>query len=127
MPKSRAAGGSRDTSRPAISIMPSSCGSRPAIARSSVVLPQPEGPRKQTNSPFVTSRSMFFSAVKRPKRFVEAADAQERWSISLDVSAPADFADASMTPTTLLRHRRVTAPARRPGDDELSSVLRRGL
>src|SRR5215217_9163820 len=29
MPKSRSAGGARDTSRPAISIRPSSCGSRP--------------------------------------------------------------------------------------------------
>ena len=51
MPKSRAAGGRPETSRPPSSIVPSSCGSRPAIARSSVVLPQPEGPRKQTNSP----------------------------------------------------------------------------
>src|SRR4029077_1701566 len=72
MPKSRAAGGRCDTSRPAISMVPSSCGSRPAIARKSVVLPQPEGPRKQTNSPCATSRSMSFSAVKAPKRFSRA-------------------------------------------------------
>ena len=68
MPKSRAAGGSRDTSRPPISMVPSFCGSRPAMARSSVVLPQPEGPRKQTSSPLAMSSETSFSAVKLPKR-----------------------------------------------------------
>src|SRR6266568_7567784 len=72
MPKSRAAGGRCDTSRPAISIMPSSCGSRPAMARSSVVLPQPDGPRKQTNSPLVISSEIFESAVKRPNRLLRS-------------------------------------------------------
>ena len=68
MPKSRSAGGRRETSRPPISIVPSSCGSRPAIARSSVVLPQPDGPRKQTNSPLVTSSETSLSATNAPKR-----------------------------------------------------------
>ncbi len=36
--------------------------SSPAIARSSVVLPQPEGPRKQTNSPSWMSSEMSLSA-----------------------------------------------------------------
>ena len=72
MPKSRCAGGRCDTSRPAISMLPASCASRPAITRSSVVLPQPEGPRKQTSLPFSTSSETSSSAVKAPKRLVTA-------------------------------------------------------
>ncbi len=37
--------------------------------RSSVDFPQPDGPRKQTNSPASMSRLMLRSAVKSPKRF----------------------------------------------------------
>ncbi len=51
MPKSRWFGGSAEMSRPAWRMRPEVWMSSPAIARSSVVLPQPEGPRKQTNSP----------------------------------------------------------------------------
>ncbi len=32
-----------------------------------VVLPQPEGPRREKNSPFLISREMSFSALKSPK------------------------------------------------------------
>ena len=44
--------------------------SRPAITRSSVVLPQPEGPRKQTSLPLSTSSETSSSAVNAPKRLV---------------------------------------------------------
>src|SRR6187402_472592 len=54
-------------SRPACSMRPALCTSRPAMMRSRVVLPQPEGPRKQTNSPCAMSRSMLFRALKLPK------------------------------------------------------------
>ena len=37
--------------------------SRPAIKRSRVVLPQPEGPMIATNSPFFTSSETLFNAV----------------------------------------------------------------
>ena len=70
MPKSRCAGGRRVTSRPPISIVPASCISRPAITRNSVVLPQPDGPRKQTSLPLSTSSETSSSAVKAPKRLV---------------------------------------------------------
>src|SRR5262245_44167732 len=53
-------------SRPACSIPPVVWGSRPAIARSSVVFPHPEGPRKQTNSPSWISSEMRSRAVKSP-------------------------------------------------------------
>ena len=41
-------------------------GVRPAIIRSDVVLPQPDGPRKATSSPFGTSRSRPSTAAKSP-------------------------------------------------------------
>src|SRR5918993_1280288 len=56
-------------SRPAWWMVPALCRSSPAMMRRSVVFPQPEGPRKQTNSPGVISRSTSFSAVKAPKFF----------------------------------------------------------
>src|SRR5205814_3110323 len=54
-------------SRPPCHTSPEVCTSSPAMIRSSVVLPQPEGPRKQTNSPFAIARSMSCSAVNAPK------------------------------------------------------------
>ena len=70
MPKSRSSGGSAETSRPACRITPSLWMSSPAMARSKVVLPQPEGPRKQTNSPSAMSSDTSRSAEKSPKRLV---------------------------------------------------------
>src|SRR5512147_623583 len=46
---------------------PRVCRSSPAMMRSSVVLPQPEGPRKHTSSPGGITRSIDFSATKSPK------------------------------------------------------------
>jgi hypothetical protein len=45
--------GSLVMSRPSSSMVPPSIVSRPAIRRSSVDLPQPEGPTKTTNSPLL--------------------------------------------------------------------------
>ena len=44
--------------------------SRPAIIRRLVVLPQPEGPSRQTNSPSPISRLRSWAAVKAPKVLV---------------------------------------------------------
>ena len=57
-------------SRPAWKMLPAVCVSRPAMMRSRVVLPQPEGPRKQTNSPSAISSEMSSRAVKPPNFFV---------------------------------------------------------
>src|SRR5215210_8459890 len=46
--------------------VPPSMRSRPARQRSSVVLPQPDGPSSTMNSPSRMSRSMSFSAVVLP-------------------------------------------------------------
>src|SRR5687767_7603335 len=53
-------------SRPPCRIDPADCASSPAMMRRSVVLPHPEGPRKQTNSPCATSSRMSRSAMKAP-------------------------------------------------------------
>ena len=51
MAMSRSFGGRSFTTRSPIRISPAVMGSRPAIIRSSVDLPQPEGPTRITNSP----------------------------------------------------------------------------
>ena len=51
---------------PAWITVPEVCTSSPATMRSSVVLPQPEGPRKQMSSPGCTARLTPFSATKLP-------------------------------------------------------------
>ncbi len=53
---SRFSGGSRVMSSPSTRIVPSSAITKPAIERSSVVLPQPELPSSATISPLATSR-----------------------------------------------------------------------
>src|SRR6185312_16710871 len=68
MPKLRSRAGTRIRSRPSSVIVASSGVSSPAMIRKSVVLPQPDGPRKQTNSPSSTARLTPSSAVTAPKR-----------------------------------------------------------
>jgi len=70
MPKSRLVGGSAEMSRPFCSMRPVVWMSSPAIARSRVVLPHPDGPRKQTNSPSTISSEMSSRAVKAPNFLV---------------------------------------------------------
>jgi len=57
------------TTRPAISISPSVMVSSPATMRSSVDLPQPDGPTTTMNSPSATSRSTPWITSSSPKRF----------------------------------------------------------
>src|SRR4051794_5476872 len=109
MPKSRAAGGRFDTSRPPISIMPELCGSRPAIARSSVVFPQPEGPRKHTNSLFATSRSISLSAVNAPNRFSRLRMRRKDAALLIDPCPILACAPGAM------HHPRDALPTRDPG------------
>src|SRR5436190_18445737 len=63
---SRSAGSIWLTTRPPISISPPVMGSRPATMRSSVDLPQPEGPTRTQNWPSPTSKSMPLMASKPP-------------------------------------------------------------
>ena len=66
MAMSRCQGGSRVTSLPPIRMSPSSGSSSPATQRKVVVLPQPEGPSRQTNWPFPTLSETPSTAVKSP-------------------------------------------------------------
>ena len=69
---SRLYGGTPLTSRPPIRSSPSSGCSKPAIMRSEVVLPQPDGPSSDRNSPLWTRRLSAFTATSDPNRFVIA-------------------------------------------------------
>src|ERR1700676_1620138 len=57
MDRPRLAGGTSTTFFPSIRILPPETSSSPAIRRSSVVLPHPEGPTKTTKEPSSMSRS----------------------------------------------------------------------
>src|SRR5262245_42250406 len=63
-------GGSRVMSRPWIDRVPSSGSSKPPIIRRSVVLPHPDGPRREKNSPRRMSSETESTATIPPKRFV---------------------------------------------------------
>ena len=65
----RSNGGRPETSAPPSSILPSSGRSKPAIMRSVVVLPEPDGPSIVKNSPRAMSRSTPSTAATSPYRF----------------------------------------------------------
>src|SRR5258708_4359799 len=73
--------------------VPRSTPSNPATIRSKVVLPQPEGPSRETNSPWPTPRSTPPSTVALPK----------------DFSAPATSRKFTWPSATLHRHLAVPA------------------
>src|SRR5262245_9438543 len=62
----RCAAGIRVTSRPPMQIRPALGSMSPAIRFSSVVLPEPLGPRIVTNWPWPTTRSMSWTARTAP-------------------------------------------------------------
>src|SRR6516225_3333107 len=59
----RRCGGTWDTSTPSSRIRPEVGCSKPAISRRVVVLPQPDGPSREKNSPLATVRSMLSTAI----------------------------------------------------------------
>src|SRR6266496_4210163 len=67
---SRFSGASSFMRLPAMMMSPDVTRSRPAIMRKVVVLPQPEGPSRQTTSPAATERSASFTATKSPNFLV---------------------------------------------------------
>ena len=66
MPTLRLHGGSRVTSRSPIRMRPAVGVPKPAIRRSSVVLPEPDGPRNAKNWPRSTSSEMSSSTGVAP-------------------------------------------------------------
>ncbi len=69
MERPRLAGGVSVTSAPSIRMRPPVTSSSPAMSRSSVVLPQPEGPTKTTKEPSSISRSAPLMMSCDPKDF----------------------------------------------------------
>ena len=69
MPTLRWFGGLRVMSSPSTVILPAVGISNPAIMRRVVVLPQPDGPRNETNSPRSAARLKSATAATSPKRF----------------------------------------------------------
>src|SRR3954453_18169592 len=80
---SRCLGARSVTSRPPISIAPSETSSRPAIMRSSVDFPHPDGPTRTTNSPSSisseTSSTATTSAANRFVTWTNPIPATRRW------------------------------------------------
>jgi hypothetical protein len=65
----RLCGGRPSTRRSRMKISPLEALTKPPIRFSVVVLPQPDGPRRQKNSPSAISRSVGLSATWPPKCF----------------------------------------------------------
>src|SRR5882672_5614833 len=73
MPMLRCAGSSCVTSAPSTRMRPASAISNPAMTLSSVVLPEPLGPRMVTNSPADRPRLTSASAATSPKLLLAAS------------------------------------------------------
>src|ERR1700729_2748574 len=69
---------------PAMMTSPTLARSRPAMMRKVVVLPHPEGPRRQTTSPAETLRLTFLTAVNEPNCFVTFLSSIVDIRLSLD-------------------------------------------
>src|SRR6266704_3671134 len=69
MPKPRCSGGRFVISRPSNATLPESGTSNPAMMRSVVVLPHPDGPSSPKNSPRSTSIETLSTAAFAPKYF----------------------------------------------------------
>src|SRR5687767_11689220 len=70
-------------SRPPITIRPPLCDSSPAMIRSNVVLPQPDGPSSATNSPSATWNVISSKARTAPK----SLRTRSIWMSAMDASA----------------------------------------
>src|SRR5947207_241981 len=75
MPILRAYGGRPSTRRSPNRMSPPSTGEKPAIMRSSVVLPQPDGPSSVNSSPSPISSETWSTAVAAPNRLVTSRSA----------------------------------------------------
>jgi hypothetical protein len=71
MPTRRCSGGrcvcADESSTPPSRTVPARTGSKPAMARSTVVLPQPEGPNRQAMSPAFSASEKPSTTVCRPR------------------------------------------------------------
>src|SRR3989442_13452532 len=106
---SRSLGGTRFTTLPPIAISPSVISSRPAIMRSKVDLPHPDGPTSAQRSPSAISTSTPRITWVVPKCL---------WTVR--IATPAKAPPLSLRrPPRALDHDVVRAAGRKPGDDVL--------
>src|SRR5689334_1237473 len=112
IPTLRWFGGMCVTSRSSIVIVPAVGCSKPAIIRSVVVLPQPDGPRNDTNSPRAADRSKSRTATVPPaKRFWTPSS---RRKLMPDSSLGSSQGDLAARPAAEQRDR----DHRQPGQPE---------
>jgi hypothetical protein len=78
----RLLGGTVETSWPSIRIRPSVGVSKPASIRSRVVLPQPDGPSSEKNSPSWMDSDTLSTATILPKRLVTFSKVMMGWLFS---------------------------------------------
>src|SRR5262245_28073813 len=88
MPTSRLCGGTRVTSRSPNRISPLLGRMNPASTISSVVLPDPDGPRRVMNSPLAISRLTLSSAAVRPNVLVTSRIEIGREIVALFIDTP---------------------------------------
>ena len=119
MPMSRLFGETRVTSLPSTTIAPASGRSKPATSRSAVVLPQPDGPSSERNSPWPSSTSM---PVERRRRRRSARC--RFWSSRYAISVAPPMSDGRRAPRLRpMKSRQSIAAQVMP---KLISVTRRG-
>ena len=96
--------------RPSSSISPASGASKPAMSRSSVVLPQPLGPSSASTSPCRTARSAPLTAAIASKRLATARQARKGL---IAVTAPGPASGRRRRPTARRGQAKARPPARR--------------
>ena len=79
-------GGASVMSFPSSQMRPESGRSKPPSIRSKVVLPQPDGPRREKNSPFLMENETSSTAVSAPKRFVTWSNTRNSLANSIPLS-----------------------------------------
>src|SRR4029453_3034877 len=122
MPRPRLAGFTARRSRPSSRIAPPLGSTKPAIICSVVVLPQPEGPSRETNSPFSTPSVRPSTAAWVPKRLLSPSSDRNAISSSDGGRSPLHLAVPALGPVLALGVDDV--PVGR--DDQLGALADRG-
>src|SRR4051812_11178339 len=115
MPRPRRLGFTLRRSSPSSRIAPALGSTKPAIICSVVVLPQPEGPSSETNSPFSTPSDSPSTATWSPYRFVSRSRARKLISAGGGAS-PLDLAGPALVPLLAVLVDRVPVDHLEPPD-----------
>src|SRR5687768_13820041 len=97
MPTLRWFGARWVTSVPSIATVPAVGRSKPAIMRNVVVLPQPDGPRNETNSPRSAARSKCWTAATSPNRFWMPLSSRKAMGLLVSLASAGDRDSAART------------------------------